>query len=100
MSESEREPEAQAAPAEETRFERSLRYGHRTGMYVSLVIALAVIVFLILLIARNTREVKVDYVVDDTQTRLIWLVIISAIAGWVLGITTSFLIRRRTLRSR
>jgi uncharacterized integral membrane protein len=100
VSESEREPEAKAAPAEETRLERRLRYGHRTGMYVSLAVGLAVIVFLILLIARNTREVKVDYVIDDTQTRLIWLVIISALAGWVLGITTSFLIRRRTRRSR
>jgi uncharacterized integral membrane protein len=100
VSESEREPEANVAPQEETRYRRGLRYGHRTGLYVSLVVALAVIVFLILLIARNTRQVKVDYVIDDTQTRLIWLVIISAIAGWVLGITTSFLIRRRTRRPR
>jgi uncharacterized integral membrane protein len=100
VSESEREPEANVAPQEETRYQRGLRYGHRTGMYVSLVVAIAVIVFLILLIARNTRQVKVDYVIDDTQTRLIWLVIISAIAGWVLGITTSFLIRRRTRRTR
>jgi uncharacterized integral membrane protein len=100
VSESEREPEANVAPEEETRYQRGLRYGHRTGMYVSLVVAIAVIVFLILLIARNTRQVKVDYVIDDTQTRLIWLVIISAIAGWVLGITTSFLIRRRTRRTR
>jgi uncharacterized integral membrane protein len=69
-------------------------------MYVSLVVAIGVIVFLILLIARNTREVKVDYVFDDTRTRLIWLVIISAIAGWVLGIATSFLVRRRTRRPR
>jgi uncharacterized integral membrane protein len=97
---SEREPEANVAPEEETRYQRGLRYGHRTGLYVSLVVAIAVIVFLILLIARNTREVKVDYVIDDTQTRLIWLVIISAIAGWVLGIATSFLIRRRTRRTR
>jgi uncharacterized integral membrane protein len=100
VSENEREPEANVAPQEETRYQRGLRYGHRTGMYVSLVVAIAVIVFLILLIARNTRQVKVDYVIDDTQTRLIWLVIISAIAGWVLGITTSFLIRRRTRRTR
>jgi uncharacterized integral membrane protein len=98
VSESEREPQGQAGPAAETRFERSLRYGHRTGMYVSLAVAIAVIVFLILLIARNTKEVRVDYVFDSTQTRLIWLVIISAIAGWVLGIATSFLVRRRTRR--
>ena len=73
-----------------------LRYGHRTGLYVALVVAIASIVFLILLIARNTRQVKVDYVFGDTQARLIWFVIISAIAGWVLGIVTAFLIRRRT----
>jgi hypothetical protein len=40
--------------------------------------------------------VKLDYVVDSTRTRLIWLVIISAIVGWVLGIVTSLLIHRRT----
>ena len=52
---SEHEGEANVGSVEETRFRRGVRYGHRTGMYVSLVVALAVIVFLILLIARNTR---------------------------------------------
>jgi uncharacterized integral membrane protein len=88
---SEHEPEAEAQAG---------RDRHRTRLYVSLVVGIGVIVFLVLLIARNTRQVKVDYVIDDTQTRLIWLVIISAIAGWVLGMTTSFLIRRRTRRQR
>jgi uncharacterized integral membrane protein len=88
-------PEA-PTPAAETRLRRGIRYSHRTGLYVSLVVAIATIVFLILLIAQNTRRVKVDYVVGNTQTRLVWLVIISAITGWVLGIVTAFLIRRRT----
>ena len=83
-------------PAVETRLRRGIRYSHRTGLYVSLVIAIAAVVFLILLIAQNTRRVKVDYVVGNTQARLVWLVIISAITGWVLGIVTAFLIRRRT----
>ena len=34
--------------------------------------------------------------VGGAFARLIWLVIISAIIGWVLGIVTAFLIRRRT----
>jgi uncharacterized integral membrane protein len=97
---SEREPEARATPEEETRFRRGLRYGHRTGLYVSLVVAIAALVFLILLIARNTRQVKIDYVFGSTQARLIWLIVISAIAGWVLGIVTNILIRRRTRRPR
>ena len=91
------EPEKEAPVLEtESRLRRGIRYSHRTGLYVSLVIAIATIVFLILLIARNTRQVKVDYVFGSSRTQLIWLVIISAITGWVLGIVTAFLVRRRT----
>ena len=93
------EPEREAPHPEvevESRFRRGVRYTHRTGLYASLVIAIAAMVFLILLIARNTRRVKLDYVFGSTQARLIWLVVISAITGWVLGIVTAFLIRRRT----
>jgi uncharacterized integral membrane protein len=88
----------QEAPSlgEESRLQRSLRYGHRTGLYLALLIGIGAIVLLILLVARNTRQVKVDYVFDSTQARLVWLVVISAIIGWVLGIVTAFLIRRRT----
>jgi uncharacterized integral membrane protein len=81
---------------EETRLERSVRYGHRTRLWLTLVLGLAALVLLILLVARNTRQVKVDYVFGDSQTALIWLVVISAITGWVLGIVTAFLVRRRT----
>jgi uncharacterized integral membrane protein len=96
VSEEEREQVQAAEAIEETRLQRSLRYGHRTGLYASLVITILAGIFLILLIARNTRHVKVDYVFGSGQARLIWLVIISAITGWVLGIVTSFFIRRRT----
>ncbi len=95
----EREGEARE-PLEESRFRRGVRYGHRGGLYAALLVAIAVLVFIILLIARNTRQVRLDYVFDSTKTRLIWLIVISAIAGWILGIITSFLIRRRTRQSR
>ena len=98
MSEPEQEAPVPEAPTPdvETRVRRGIRYSHQTGLYASLVVAIATIVFLILLIAQNTRHVKVDYVLGSTQARLVWLVIISAITGWVLGIVTGFLIRRRT----
>ena len=76
--------------------QRSLRYGHRTGLYATLILGIAAVVLLILLIARNTRQVRLDYVVGHTNAGLIWLVVISAITGWVLGIVTAFLVRRRT----
>jgi uncharacterized integral membrane protein len=100
VSEPEREAPAPQAPSyePESRWDRGRRYSHRTGLYVSLAVAIATIVFLILLVARNTRQVKVDYVVNSTKTALIWLVIVSAITGWVLGIVTAFLVRRRTRR--
>jgi uncharacterized integral membrane protein len=81
---------------DESRWERSIRYGHRSRLYATLVLGIAAVILLILLIARNTRQVKVDYVVGHSQTALIWLVVISAITGWVLGIVTAYLIRRRT----
>ena len=81
---------------EETRMQRSLRYGNRGRLYLTLALGIAALVLLILLIARNTRQVKVDYVLGHSNTALIWLVVISAIVGWVLGIVTAYLIRRRT----
>jgi uncharacterized integral membrane protein len=82
--------------AEESRRDRALRYGHRGSLYASLILGIAAAVLLILLIARNTRRVRVDYLFGDARAGLIWLIIISAITGWVLGIVTAFLIRRRT----
>jgi uncharacterized integral membrane protein len=81
---------------EETRLQRSLRYGHRSGLYAALILGIIAFVLLILLIARNTRQVRVDYVFGHSQAALIWLVVISAVTGWVLGIVTAYLIRRRT----
>jgi uncharacterized integral membrane protein len=85
-----------AAPAGETRFRRGVRYTTRTWLYVSLAALVATIVYLILLISRNTRKVKVDYVFGSSNARVVWLIVVSAIAGWVLGIATSYLLRRRT----
>ena len=101
MSEREGEREAETTRAiEESRFERGLRYGHRTAVYAAIIVAIAVLVFLIFLIARNSDPVHFDYVFGDARTRLIWLIVISAIAGWVLGIVTAFLVRRRTREPR
>jgi uncharacterized integral membrane protein len=98
VSEQAPEPQEQQEPRyeDESRRNRAMRYGHRGGLYATLVIGIIAGVLLILLIARNTRQVKLDYVFGDTRAALIWLVIISAITGWVLGIVTAFLIRRRT----
>jgi uncharacterized integral membrane protein len=93
VSEQERD---EARLEEESRLQRTLRSSHMPRLYAALVLGIAGIVLLILLIARNTRHVKVDYVFGSGQARLIWLVVISAITGWVLGVVTAFFVRRRT----
>jgi uncharacterized integral membrane protein len=69
-------------------------------MYVALIIVIAALVFLILLIVQNSKPVNVHYVFGTSRTRLIWLIIISGLVGWISGIATSYLIRRRTRRPR
>jgi uncharacterized integral membrane protein len=88
----------QRAPAEETRFRRGLRYTHRTWTWVSTIALVATVVYLVLLIAENTRRVKVDYVFGSANARVVWLILVSAFTGWVLGLATSFLLRRRMRR--
>jgi uncharacterized integral membrane protein len=93
------QPERSTA-VEETRFRRGVRHGHRGGMYVAAAIIIAAVVYLILLIVENSKPVHVHYVFGTSRTRLIWLVIISGLIGWLSGIATSYLIRRRTRRPR
>ena len=95
-----REEERADAPIVESRFRRSLRYGHRTALYAALAAIIVTGVYLILLISSNTDKVELDYVFGSARTRLIWLIVVSAIAGWILGLATNYLVRRRTRRPR
>jgi uncharacterized integral membrane protein len=89
------EPE-RPIPAEEAGAGR--RIGARQVLLVA--ITLFVVVYFVLLIAENARHVRVHYVFGKSDTRLIWLIIVSGILGWLLGLATSFLVRRRLRRER
>jgi uncharacterized integral membrane protein len=93
-------PEQPQEPAEEGRFRRGIRYTQNTALILALVVMLATIAYLIALIIRNTRHVKLDYVFGSGQARLIGLIVISAFTGWLLGLASSYLIRRRIRRPR
>jgi uncharacterized integral membrane protein len=92
------QPAVEEAPAEESRFRRGVRSTYGWRLYASIVLMLLLGIYLILLIARNTRQVKLDYVFGSADARLVWLIVISVLTGWVLGLTTSYLVRRRTRR--
>jgi uncharacterized integral membrane protein len=92
--------EERPAAVEETAFHRRLRHTYRGGHWVAAVVAIAALVYILLLIVENSHPVTVHYVFGTGHTRLIWLIIVCGILGWCWGIATSAIIRRRTRRKR
>lgn len=94
-------PVPEPAPATEPvepRAERLRRHGHRGGLYLAAFAVVALLVVVIALVVANTRQVKVSWVVGTSHTSLVWLVLATAILGWLLGIMTAVMFRRRTRR--
>jgi uncharacterized integral membrane protein len=58
----------------------------------------AILVLLVVLVAENTRRVKVGWILGYSHVSLVFLVLFAAILGWLLGIVTSVVFRRRTRR--
>jgi uncharacterized integral membrane protein len=85
---------------DETRGQRLSRHGHRAFLYLWTLTIVASLIILIALIVDNTRRVQVGYVFGDSRTSLIWVIVISAVAGWFGGIATALLYRFRTRKGR
>ncbi len=86
------------APTVETRGQRTLRHGKRARLYAWASLFVALLVVLIALIAANTDAVKLDWVVGSTRASLVWIILASAVLGWLLGIVTGVVVRHRTRR--
>ena len=91
-----RQVRADSATAVETRGERFRRKAHRTGLYLYAFFTVTLIVCLVALAVANTDQVEFSWVVGSTTVSLVWIVIFSAILGWLLGIVTSAVFRWRT----
>src|SRR6187549_2440774 len=87
-----------ATPTAEGRRQRARRHGKRAGLYAWACVLVALLVILIALIAANTGAVKLDWVVGSTHASLVWIILASAVLGWLLGIVTGMVVRRRTRR--
>ena len=84
----------------EPRRERLRRHGHRTRLYTWAFSLVALLVVLIALVVANTRQVKLSWVVGTSHASLVWIILASAVLGWLLGIVTSVVFRLRTRRRR
>jgi uncharacterized integral membrane protein len=83
-------------PPSESRTERFVRHGRRARLYTGAVVFVALLAVLIVLSSKNTRSVKLDWAVGSTHASLVWIILASAVIGWLLGIATAVVFRHRT----
>ena len=87
-----------ADPQTEPRGEHLRRHGRRTGLHLRVVLVVVLVAVLIALVAANTRSTRLDWVVGSGSTSLVWIIFVSAVLGWLIGLASSALFRRRTRR--
>ena len=87
---------AQMASGGETRGVRFRHKAHRTRLHGYAIAAVALVAYLIALAATNTAHVKVNWVFGSSHVSLVWLVLFTAILGWMLGLATSATFHWRT----
>jgi uncharacterized integral membrane protein len=84
--------------ARESRRDSLRRHGRRTWLYTWTGALVALLVILIAFVVANTRNVKVSWVLGSTRQSLVWIILVTAILGWLLGIVTGVVFRHRTRR--
>lgn len=91
-------PAAAATEPVEPRAERLRRHSRRTGLYAWAFGTVGLLVILIALVLANTGHVRVSWVIGSGHVSLVWMILSSAVLGWLLGIVTSVSFYRRTRR--
>ena len=91
---------AREAPAAvdgtETRAEHFRRKALRGRLHGYAIAAVALVAVLIALAASNTARVKVNWLIGSSTISLVWLVLVTAIVGWLLGLMASARFNWRT----
>jgi uncharacterized integral membrane protein len=82
----------------ESRLGHLARLGRRVRLYSWAALFAASVVVLVVLVSADTRAVKLDWAIGSTKASLDWIVLVAAVLGWLLGITTAVVVRRRTRR--
>jgi uncharacterized integral membrane protein len=85
-----------SAPATESGGSRLARRARHVRLYTSAFLGVALLVYLVALATSNTDRVKVDWVFGSSSVGLVWLVLITAILGWLLGLALAGVIHART----
>jgi len=87
---------AAAANGTETRSEYVHRKALRGRLHGYAIAVVALVAVLIALAASNTARVKVNWLVGSSHVSLVWLVLVTAIVAWLLGLLASARFNWRT----
>lgn len=101
MSSGENVPNGVGEPVSAGGTTRRARLRHRARkvrLYSWTTLLVATVVVIIALIVDNTRKVEIGWVFGSGQVSLVWIILIAAIVGWLGGLATSYLVRRRVRR--
>jgi uncharacterized integral membrane protein len=93
-------PQLPATEPVEPRGVRMRRHGHRAGLYTWAFVSVALLVVVVALAVANTRQVRLSWVFGSAHASLVWIILATAVLGWLLGIATGIVFRLRTRRKR
>ena len=74
------------------------RDARRARLYATAAVAVALLVLLIVWVVANRDQVEVNWLVGSTEAALALVIFVTAAIGWLLGLATAAVIRRRTRR--
>jgi uncharacterized integral membrane protein len=80
----------------ETRGRRLRRKARRGRLHLSAIIAVALLLCVVALAVSNTSRVRVHWVLGSGSASLVWIVVLAALLGWLMGMATGSVFRWRT----
>jgi uncharacterized integral membrane protein len=89
-------PDPAGEAAAESPHGRSRRLARRNRLYGYALITVALAAAVIALGASNTAKAKVSWVFGSSHVSLVWMILATAVLGWLLGLCTAAALHRRT----
>lgn len=89
------QPAAPAPPPAPPAEEEDRPSTFQPWLYVKIGLLLIVIAYAIAFVAKNTRQIKIDFVFTDANVRVIWTILLLLAIGVVSGMLISQLYRHR-----
>lgn len=86
-----------AEPSREEASPEPGRSRSRAGLYARVFVLVALLLVLIALVVANTpRTVELSWIFGSGRVSIVWIIVFSAILGWLVGIVTGAVIRHST----